>query len=64
MGVRVAMFIVEVEGPDEYPADEGSADELSRLEMRAIREVDANLTLALEDVELPLGFRVTWSKAE
>jgi hypothetical protein len=62
--VLVATFVVFLEGPDDYPADEGSADELARLEMRATRELEDQLRLVAESTDLPDGFSVDVRRAE
>jgi hypothetical protein len=59
-----AIFVVVVDGPDDYPASEGSADELSRLEMRAAREVERQLELAIQSADLPDDFTVYLRRAE
>jgi hypothetical protein len=62
--MRVATFVVELDGPDDYPSDEGSADALARLEMRAAREVETQLQLAVQSAALPDGFSVRMRREE
>lgn len=62
----IATYTVQVFGPTEVPADEGSADQWMREEQRVLANLPALLEAAEEDLTklLPEGYRAIISNWE